>query len=92
MAAVDQHDRRALGRAAGRWGFGGRGAVAIGGWLGGEAFSSGWLRPQPVTARLATSRAVARDRMGRMMVIPFVGSRSMEPDVQDKHLVVERGR
>jgi hypothetical protein len=56
------------------------GAVAIGGWLGCEALSSGWLRPQPVTARLATSRAVARDRMGRMMVIPFVGSGGMEPD------------
>src|SRR5512133_2668956 len=47
------------------------GAVAAGGPLVGEALWSGWLRAQPARARLATSRAAAMARMGRMVVIPF---------------------
>jgi hypothetical protein len=45
--------------------------VTTGGWLGGVVGWSGWLVPQPAVARLATRRAVAMVRMGRMMVIPF---------------------
>jgi hypothetical protein len=46
--------------------------VTTGGWLVGAVVGwSGWLVPQPAVARLATSRAVAMVRMGRMMLIPF---------------------
>ena len=53
--------------------------VAAGGWLAGVVPSSG-LRPQPAIAKLATRSAVARNRMGRMLLIPFVDSgMMMEP-------------
>ena len=70
VAAVDQHDRRTVSRPAlGGRGLG-RGSRGDDRWLvpGGGA-SSGWLRPQPVTARLAMRSAMAIERMGRMMVI-----------------------
>ena len=51
----------------GGWGVGA--VVTTEGWLGGLVGWSGWLRPQPAAARLATSRAVAMVRMGRMLII-----------------------
>ena len=47
------------------------GAVTTGGWLDGVALWSGWLRPQAATVRLATSRAAATVRVGRMVLILF---------------------
>src|SRR6266540_2892498 len=46
-------------------------AVVTAGLLPGVALWSAWLARQPVRARLASSRAVAMVRMGRMMLIPF---------------------
>jgi hypothetical protein len=42
--------------------------VTTGGWLGGVVGWSGWLRPQPATARPAMRRAVAIELMGRIQV------------------------
>src|SRR6266545_6328684 len=53
------------------------GAVTAGGWLVAVSRWSGWLLAQPATARLATSRAVAIDRMGRMVLIPFWTARTV---------------
>ena len=54
------------------------GAVTTGGWLGGVVGWSGWLWPQPAAARLATNRAVAMVRMGRMMLIPSDSGNAVE--------------
>jgi hypothetical protein len=45
--------------------------VLAGGYAAGVVGSSAWLVRHPATARLASSRTVARVRMGRMLLIPL---------------------